>query len=283
MPSTHFNVYRQLCDSQNVGGKVVCTLQGKLLQVHVSNPQTTPPLPQSRSVIRGFTPSSRLRLLKFIAKVDWSTQKFGLLITLTYPDKVAMRTRKERNRDKYLFLRYMEKFLGKKVYGVWRVEWKERKTGSIRGVVVPHFHFLLVGVRYISHKEINLWWRKILKVKGPLCTDVKQAKNGELAGVYIAKYLSKPSESHCLDNPSYLNSNGRHYGYVRKKLIPMCPVIQFPNLTEEEIAFLIRQGKDILPHLRGLAPQSFSLLGDKAIETAEILCMKGIDRIGRKK
>jgi len=249
--------------------KPVVKIQGSLLELNFHINRTAVVVRGKRTNVTSFSPSSRLRLLKTIAAVKWDEIPTGLLVTLTYPDEIAMRTRKQRNTDKYLFIRLMEKHVGKKIYGIWRLEFKRRKTGSLAGLLVPHWHFLLMDIPYIDHRCVRHSWRRCTKTVGPLATDVKACQNGEMASLYIAKYMSKVSPKLSLDNPSYLNMSGRHYGYLRKSLIPMHRSEFFPITDDEELQWLMSRGVDLLHWLKEGDLQSFTLLGKGATEVAK--------------
>ena len=244
--------------------RVVVVKQGKLLSVGISQNKSSTPHNHGRSIVRGFTPASRLRLLKFVATVNWSAITAGVFVTLTYPDCVSERKSDQRNRDRYLFHRYVEKKEKKQVAGVWRVEFMPRKSGQRKGEVAPHLHLLLFGVRFIAKEQVRAWWRKILGVQGPLATHIDAMNEGSKASLYIAKYMGKQQDINALDNLAYLNIRGRHYGFIRKGLIPMMPKETLINLTDEQIERLWAEGRGRLFSLHHEIKESFALLGDAA-------------------
>jgi len=159
-----------------------------------------------------------------------------VFITLTYPDECAVRTLRERTTDKYLFLRYMEKHLGARLHGLWRVEWKPRKSGDNIGVLAPHYHFMVFNVPFVAKETLRSWWREILDVEGPLSTDVRKIENWKMASCYIGKYVAKEST---LDITAYRNNpymRGRHWGHTRKELLPLANVSTSTQLTEAQAA-----------------------------------------------
>jgi hypothetical protein len=258
--------------------KVRVISQGKLLTVSITDYPYAPPQNVKRGIVDSFSRASRLRLLKYIATIDWESIASGVLITLTYPDSRLGRDKDTRNKDRSRFLRDIEKHLGGKVSGIWRTEYEPRKSGANQGVIVPHLHFLLIRESFVCHKVVRKIWRKILKVHGPLSTDVRAAKNGELASFYIAKYMSKVHSLLSLDNCAYLNTHGRHWGTIRKQFIPICPHEVLDGLDEDEIAFLIATGQQRLPWVDMTLPHTFSLLGKNATEILSELRKKILDR-----
>lgn len=258
--------------------RVFVSKQGKLLTVSFVENQP-PAMPIAiRGKVTDFSPASRLRLLKFIATVDWNATKNGLLITLTYPPNREKRTNKQRQIDRAQFIRDVERHLGHQVSGIWRIEWKPRKTGITKGQIAPHFHIFLLREIFLHHKIVRKIWRRILSVQGPLATDVRAAWNAELASFYCAKYLTKLNEKCSLDNSAYHNKEGRHYGYIRKAMIPMHKIQWITGFGEEEIDFLVRTGQDKLPWVDFAAPHTFSLLGRSAEDTFQELRKLVLDR-----
>lgn len=266
----------------NVVTSAVVVISGKLLEFKIGTNLPGRATGKPRGTIVKFSESSRLRMLKFIATVEWGKIPNAVFITLTYPDERAIRTHWDRNKDRALFWRYMEKHLGRHVSGLWRIEWKERKSGKNRGKVLPHIHLLVFGVKYVPKEKVREWWRRILSVEGPLATHVRGYDQGEHAAIYVAKYVGKKDGSPTLDYHSYLNSTGRHWGYLRRGLIPLAERVVLHHLTEREIAFLNRAAAEKLPWIKPGTPTSFSLLGDYAVDVQKNLFRIGIDRLGKK-
>lgn len=192
-----------------------------------------------RGAVGPFSRGAQMRMLRFLNRVDWTRLDGTLFVTLTYPDSVDVRSYKDRTVDRSRFIRYIEGHTGKHLPVVWRVEWKHRKSGAKVGQLMPHWHLLVCGVKFLAADVVRDFWRKCIGYPvGPLCTDV-QLVTGELGAVrYIAKYLSKRAS---LDISSYLNSGfefGRHWGVCRKGLVPMSAVTVDRKLTPEEVEFL---------------------------------------------
>lgn len=224
---------------------------------------------EKRGQITQFTYSSRLRLLKFFAKVDWSKIGKSLLISLTYPDARADRTYQERTQDRYLFLRKVERHLGRKVAAVWRAEFVKRRSGEYQEILIPHIHILMFNVTWIPWPIVRSWWRDILAYSGPLCTDVRRAVTSEIIASYICKYVAKVESTYSLDYAAYLNNPGRHWSIVRKGLIPLHHREKSQQLTEREIDLLRVIASQILEFYDVRKGGSFTLLGN------------GVDDLGR--
>lgn len=260
------------------GKTAVCVLTGDLLEITYIASRKELRFPGKRGQVKGFTASARLRMLRTVATVDWSRVRASLFITLTYPDSVAMRDMKARNRDRYLFMRHMENYLGKKVGALWRLEWKTRKTGSLAGTMVPHAHLIVFGLGYIPYAMIRKWWRNVLAVDGPLATDVQRIKGGRDVGRYVTKYCSKMPEKSSLDNASYLNSLGRHWGIHRRDLVPWSQRFVMTFLSADEIRLAENAACMTFRYFTRDAGQGFSIFGDNGRKVGEIILDRHIDK-----
>jgi hypothetical protein len=124
-----------------------------------------------------------------------------------------------------------------KIHGVWKREWRRRLSGILKGLYVPHFHFLY-SIEGISEKEYFqlalLFARKWVEFTGT--TEFNKAlsvathhksyrliKSRKQANQYVSdlKYISKFGE--------YISeeSIGRNWGYLGE-----------PEFAENEIFYL---------------------------------------------
>jgi len=242
----------------------VAVIQGELMEITYVKHRKEFRFPGKRGSIKGFTPSARLRMLRTIAIVDWPRVPPSLFITLTYPDSRSGRDARTRNRDRYLFVRNMENYLNKKVGVLWRIEWKPRQSGANQGTMVPHVHLIVFDCKFIPWQRIRKWWRDVLRVDGPLCTDVQRIEGGKKVAGYVAKYCSKPmAKNPSLDIASYLNT-GRHWGICRRELIPFCQR-RIHRLTDPRHIQLAENAACMtFPYFTRDVQQGFSLFGPKA-------------------
>lgn len=215
--------------------------------------------------LNGFSEGARLRLIKFVATLDWNKIGKCLFVTLTYPDEVSNPDKDLRNRQRYLFMRYVENYVGREINGVWRIEWMARQTGENIGKVCPHFHLMLFGIRFIPKEKIRQWWRNVLHVNGDLATDVRRCGNRKKASIYLTKYTCKRIERATLDNAPYLNTDGRHYGFLRKEQIPLTTPEVFVDLSIDEIRWFQHYATENLPWYGGCSNESFTLFGERGI------------------
>jgi len=254
---------------------------GELLEITYCPNRETYRRPGKRGIVKGFTKAARLRMLRTIASVNWSHVKKGLFITLTYPDECAERTIRERSTDKYLFLRYMEKHLGKQFGALWRIEWQPRKSGIRKDQLTAHWHLIVFGISWIPKEIIREYWRAVLRVDGPIVTWIDGIKNGKKLARYVGKYCSKMPETDVLDNTTYLNSLGRHWGIHRRPLIPWFPRFLVPLLDTTEINLAENLACMTFKYFTRGADQGFQIFGANAMKIGEIIFDRMLDKESR--
>lgn len=254
------------------------TGQGRCLEVrrHLNNFQQ--PDPPRGKCVGPMSRASRMRLLRTIAKIHFGKHTHSLFITLTYPDIRRHSDYKKHTTERSLFVRYIEKYVGRQVAILWRKEWKVRKSGAAKGSLVPHYHLICFGVRYIPKEVILGWWRTILGVKGPLMTRVDGITDGEKAARYTCKYAAKVSLSG-LDNDAYLNTLwGRPWGMHRKSKMPWCPREQEYPLTEEQLAMCREREAAMAKEGRTHPPGGFTLFYEHAAALVRYIAAAALDR-----
>ena len=154
----------------------------------------------------GFSPASRLRMKKRLAKLNIKG-KYCFFISLTYPEKYIKDMRvSKRDLDVFrkAFAREFESFIG----GIWRLE--RQKRGA------PHYHMLLVSDKPISQKKIIEFikrrWADIVRTSYVKSGgdekeyrehyerhvnsghNVQFMKSREMVQNYISKYIAKVDE-----------------------------------------------------------------------------------------
>lgn len=258
--------------------KVTLIAQGSLLEFKVKEPLPIIPPQNGRGCVTVFSPSARLRMFKFINRMDWKKSLPAVFVTLTYPDNFIGRTFKQRNQDRYLFWRWAENRIGKRIPYLWRCEWMPRQTGMHVGVHFAHLHMLFLGARFLDKDEVNETWKRVIHHNDTVITWIDGIWDGRKAGIYLAKYIAK-KEPHCvLDIAAYLNKGGRNWGTVRKAEIPLRPKQEFTDLTKEQIDWLRAEGNAALPWLDKRHRGSFTVMGTVAetiLKDFEKLCLTG--------
>lgn len=213
-----------------------------------------------------------------VAQIAWTRVGKSLFITLTYPDECIGRTAEQRTMDRHRFLRDMENHLGKEIGVVWRVEWQARKSGKMKGTMVPHVHLIAFGCGFIHWKVIRKLWRAVLAVDGPLATDVQRIKGGRDVGKYVTKYCAKLPDKPSLDNASYLNTTGRHWGVHRKYLIPWSDRFVMKFLSPDEIKLCENAACMTFAYFTREVDQGFSLIGKLGKQVGEEILTRHIDK-----
>lgn len=162
-----------------------------------------------RGRIAGFSPSSRLRLLRWLASVNRSKiTTTPLFITLTYPATWPEdATRVKRDIDAF-GKAFMRRYPGGCF--LWKVE--AQKRGA------PHYHCLVFNVGYVSHAWAAKTWNRIVG-GGPdhlkAGTEVRRVRSWRGVMAYASKYFSKQSGG------VELTGIGRHWGIVGRDNLPV--------------------------------------------------------------
>lgn len=264
MDSRLISLWLEAFDDTPLGPKWTAELKGKRLTVRCHRYRQQPPPSKKDRHIYEFSRKSRLRLLKSIATFDWRRIGGSLFVTLTYPDDVAHTDIDKRNRERYLFHRQVEKYVGKHVNGIWRVEWMPRLSGKRIGEVLPHMHLLLFSCPFVPIANIVKWWRNIIRYDEPAFNlEIEFIKEGDVASFYVSKYCGKVAPDSGLAHVPKVNT-GRHWAYFRPQEIPKCPATHFPLLDPGLIEWLRVKASRAIPHYDIRYDDSFTLLGDFA-------------------
>ena len=200
-------------------------------------------------------------MLKKAAVIDWKTIGKGLFVTLTYPDSVLPKKPESLTYDRSRFWRDVERYHVRPICGVWRTEWVRRLSGIHTGKLMPHHHFLVFGANFIPHQVIKSIWMKTIGTNEYTRCETKAMNDGEMASIYVAKYCAKSQFNYSLVDASYLNTTGRHYGWLRKERIPLHPVSRFDGLTAEQFRRLIEWGSELMSWIDPEQHFGFTVLG----------------------
>jgi len=201
-------------------------------------------------------------MFKTIASLDWKRAGKGVFVTLTFPDEVWPKTKDERLRAMAEWFRKMERFLGKKVGAIWRVEWEERLTGTNKGKFLPHFHLIIFSVGYIPYRYVNLCWKESLRHEGYVRTEIKRLGNEKKTGYYVSKYCAKVPPLSSLVSVAYSRIDGKHWGYYRIKLLPRSPKRYFSDLSLATVEKLRNTAVSCLPWYDKETDAGFCIMGE---------------------
>jgi hypothetical protein len=95
-----------------------------------------------RGDIAEFTGASRRRMLEMMARVETSEVPF--FVTLTYPDNFPLYSEKFKRDLETLCARLLRRW--PKAAVIWKLEFKERRSGRNKGKVAPHYHLFVYNV-----------------------------------------------------------------------------------------------------------------------------------------
>lgn len=246
------------------------SLQGKLLTYKIHHHRTGK-VGAKRGDITEFSAAARLRMLKDFHRIDWQAGPDPLFVTLTYPDEHATPDKDTRNIHKKVFARHLERITRRHVGAAWRVEWVERKSGDLIGMPAPHWHLLVFGEQFIHHELINSAWKKTIGESTYVRTEIKRVDETGAVQLYMAKYIAKDALPLSLVIAAYGHKLGKAYGWLRREEIPWHPETVHPTLSDRHRRELSTLAVENLPFpLEGLE-QSFTLMGDLALDGARIL------------
>lgn len=222
--------------------------------------------PALRGLVFGFSPASRLRLLKLVNRLSWERAGRCTFLTLTWHDSVGRPEPKRLTQARSDFHRRLEKECDIQTSGLWRVEWELRERGRFRGQYMPHVHVILFGVPWLCRQKLRDHWTRAIGSSKESRVHLEEIQNLRKCMYYVSKYIAKLSGLSCLVIPSYLNIHlaGRKWGVYRKHLLPLGDKDYFrtmPGELIEEIRRIARQQWEGVP----LNPESgFTVFGPAA-------------------
>lgn len=189
-----------------------------------------------RGGVTEYSRQSRNRLLRLIGRTDKFQQP--VFVTLTYPDVYSLdKARWKRDVDVF-GKRLARKF--KSSAFIWRIEFKERRTGTNAGTVMPHFHLLVYGVSAVDlRKWVSEAWYQVCasgdKKHLGAGTSVERLKSWNGVISYVSKYIAK------LDKfPA--DWAGRVWGVVGRQNMPWVPIVTIALGSETAIK-MVRLGR----------------------------------------
>ncbi len=172
-----------------------------------------------RGRVTEFSRGSRRRMQQLLASIDKTSLQIPLFITLTYPDRFP-EDPKTWKRNLRTFRERFNRRWGK-VGSIWRVELKDRKSGSRAGKIAPHFHVL--AFLDVEPAEMASWlstaWYESCGTLDPkhlqAGTRVERVDTWRGVRSYLSKYMAK-TETLQPGRPI-----GRLWGVWYKDLLPI--------------------------------------------------------------
>lgn len=155
----------------------------------------------TRGKITRFSKRSRKRMMEAMAKHSFS--KSPKFVTLTFTDEALQKMIPHLGSIKYaldLLQRRIQRHDSQLAH-IWRIEWVDRKSGTLKGRIAPHFHLIIDGeVR--DNKKFHEWlkdaWMEVLQnwcpnTRKPI-VDYEIARSRKHAGYYVSKYVAKTDD-----------------------------------------------------------------------------------------
>lgn len=196
--------------------KAYIEAQGSLLSLKVMGFKSkNNPHGHKRGIIRVFSPASRRRLMRFMARLKIRKIR-ATFITLTFNRMVSHE--EARKVFKRFIMRMRRKF--EITSAVWRLEYQP-KRGAI------HFHILAFNLPFWEQRELQKIWQactcEVLSI-----VDIRLVHGARSVMAYVSKYIAKidSGSSASLDDGSYQHEprsdlSGRFWGYINKTLLPL--------------------------------------------------------------
>ncbi len=192
-----------------------------------------------RGAVVGFSTASRRRLMRIIASLERGERP--IFITMTYPDVFPEQLEKWK-RDIDVFGKRLARGHSQAGF-LWRIEFKERKSGESAGKIAPHFHLLVYGVGYrdLLQWVPNAWWAVVGSGDDDhLRVGTRVERIHSFGGImrYVGKYIAKED--------SYPdNWQGRVWGIVGRASLPWAVEVVI-SLTEDQSIKLVRLGRNMI-------------------------------------
>ncbi len=193
----------------------------------------------ARGAVTGFSSASRRRLMRLIASLERGERP--VFVTMTYPDIFPdSQTKWKRDIDAF-----GKRLARKHPEGgfIWRIEFKERKSGSSQGKIAPHFHLLVYGV---GHRALlgwvpNAWWKVVGSGdRDHLRAGTRVERIFSWGGImrYVGKYIAKEE-----DYPP--DWQGRAWGVVGRRALPWAVEVII-SLSADQSIKLVRLGRKMI-------------------------------------
>ena len=188
-----------------------------------------------RGVVKGFSSASRLRLLKWLARVRLDAL-LPLFLGLTYPDNAPLDCHKYKRDIKVFIQRLVYEFPD--VCGFWRLEFVPRLSGTLLGELVGHFHLVLWGItlprgrdeKKAFYARIRRIWWEVVGSGDPdhleAGTRLEPIRSRRGVFFYVSKYIGKVDESALAMR--YTEGLGRVWGTIQAEKLPVVEGVTIP-------------------------------------------------------
>lgn len=212
-----------------------------------------------RGRIKGFSPNSRRRLMRFMARLRMTGVR-ATFITLTFK---GYPTHAEAKRALHAFMSHLYRTYPQ-ASACWRMEYQKR--GSI------HFHLLCFNLPFWPQKELSKTWTKITGEDASR-VDIRLVRSRRGVMFYVSKYIAKVAKkggSTSFIQVPYLHGykkwrKGRFWGYHNKKHLPLGQKLEGVLVNDSLIKKLSNAAWEIIGVESRWNSISFNLFTDKAV------------------
>lgn len=239
--------------------------QGGLLLMRLLGQKPRPNRAGSkRGRVTGFSPKSRLRLMRFLARIRMKDIR-ATFITLTFK---GYPTNAEAKRSLHAFLAVVRRSFPE-ASCVWRMEYQKR--GSI------HFHILAFNLPFWHWSSVLQTWKRITG-QDVGRVDIRLVRSRRGVASYVSKYIAKVDKGirkTFLVYPPYLHGirkwkKGRFWGYHNKKALPLGEMVQGVLTVTKEIKRMSNAAWKIIGDKVRYGSISFHLFSDHAEKLARM-------------
>ena len=187
--------------------------------------------------ITEFSNKSRRNLMHKLGTIN--KNNLPLWVTLTYSDEFEVNTFEMRKH----FERFRRRLERRGCSGIWRLEWKQRKTGLHVGEYYPHYHLMIWQAEIIEFRAwvANAWWvccGKLSEKHKKAGTSADPVDTWKQLCYYVSKYMAKTE-----DLPEKVENIGRLWGVINPEIIPWSEIIEWtlPDKTVNRLFRLMRK------------------------------------------
>jgi len=245
--------------------------QGSLLKMRVTGYQSQR---QShggkRGIIRTFSRASRLRLMRFMARLKVRKIR-ATFLTLTFTEMVT------HERAKIVFKRFTMRL--RRAFAscsaVWRLEYQP-KRGAI------HYHLICFNLPFWKQAEVQKCWEACTEELRSI-VDIRLIHGARSIMAYVSKYIAKVDDDAptSLDDGSYQHderepSHSRFWGWIQKELLPVGELVTGVLTDRQTIRSLSSFAWSLLGSDNPYNSISFHLFADNA----RWLCERAIEEGG---
>lgn len=229
--------------------------------------------PKLRGKIKGFSAGSRLRMFKIINRIDLTPRGRSTFATFTWRDDLGRPEKGRLTLARSQCQRSLERAAGQQWPGIWRIEWKERKTGIFAGEYMPHIHVIYFSVGFLPIAAWSSSWSTAIGWHGRVSVKVVEIRDIRRCMYYVSKYVAKPDGLCNLDIPSYLSTHvgGRMWGLYRKNLLPFAEhrrIRVSPGQLSDDVR---KAARDHRPQTPEYDQAGFCIFGSGARKIGEIV------------